>query len=364
MASHQPARVLLWLVTALTIFGLIAVASASSVISSEQFGDEFAMFKHQLLFGLGPGLIAFLLLRRLPLRWLRAATLPIFLLAIVLLGLVFVPDLGFSYGGARRWLDLGFFSFQPSEFAKIALIIYLAAWLEKIGPRLDRWRESFLPFLLIIGVPGLLILLEPDVGTLAVFGLASALVYFMAGAPLKYLAALGVGALIVLGTIVTLSSERSERVVTFLNPQYDTLDAGYQVNQSLLAIGSGGIFGRGLGQSRQKYSYLPQPAGDSIFAIIGEELGFIAAGALVVIYLLLAHQGLRLAQQAATPFGRFLIIGIIAVVLVQAFVNIAAVTGLMPFTGVPLPFISYGGTALAVMLGAFGLVLNVSRQGR
>lgn len=353
---------LIWLLTALALFGLIAVASASSVIGRQNFGDEFFFFKHQLLSGFLPGLIGFMIARRLPNGFLRRLAFPGYLLAIVLLGLVFAPNIGYHYGGASRWLALGPLSFQPSDFAKIALIVYLAAWFEKQGPAIKTLRGGLMPFLIIVGVIGGLLLLEPDVGTLVVTVVTALAMFFLAGGKLRHIAAAVLIGAIIVASFVALSPERTKRITTFLNPGRDTQGSSYHVNQSLVAIGSGGIFGRGLGQSRQKYNYLPEPAGDAIFAVIGEELGFMGASFLVLLYLGIAHQGLRLAQAVRDEFGRLLITGIIALVTVQAFVNIAATTSLLPFTGVTLPMVSYGGTSLAIFMTAFGLVFSFAAQ--
>lgn len=354
--THTP---LLWLLIILVLFGLIAVASASSVMGQQRVpSDEFFFFKHQLLYGFIPGLIGFIIARRLPAELLQKLAFPAYLVAVALLGLVFVPHLGYRYGGASRWLAIGSFSFQPSDLAKIALIVYLAAWFEKQGPAMRTLQAGLVPFLIIVGVISGLLLLEPDVGTLVVTAVTAVTMFFLAGGRLRHIAATALIGVIIIGSFVALSQARLSRISTFLNPTRDTQNTGYHVNQSLVAIGSGGVFGRGLGQSRQKYNYLPEPAGDAIFAVIGEELGFMGASFLVLLYLGIAHQGLRLAQAVRDEFGRLLITGIIVLVIVQAFVNIAATTSLLPFTGVTLPMVSYGGTSLAIFMTAFGLVFS------
>lgn len=354
---------LAWLVGALIIFGLIAMASASSVISRENFGEPFFFFKHQILYGLVPGIIGFGLARLIPTHLFRRFSFLLYLAALVFLGLVFIPNIGYYHGGSYRWINIGNASFQPSDFAKLALILFLAAWLEKQSDKIKSVREGLIPFLVILGSVALLVLLEPDIGTLLVIVGTAVVIYFIAGARLTHLVATGLIGLVIIGTFVAFSAHRSARIQTFLNPKHNTLGYSYQVNQSLVAIGSGGIFGRGLGESRQKYNYLPEPAGDSIFAVIGEELGFIGSSLLVLLYLLIANQGLRLAQNAASNFGRFTIIGIISLMLIQAFINIASTTALMPFTGVTLPFVSYGGSSLAMFMTGFGIIFTLAREG-
>ena len=345
----------------LIIFGLIALASASSVWATQDKGEPFYYFTHQLLYGLLPGLIGFVAARTIPLKFFQVGAPFFYIASIVLLGLVFVPGLHYEYGGARRWLDLGSFSFQPSEMAKIGVILFLASWLARQGrQKLSTWRFGVLPFIALTGVPLILILLEPDVGTAAILAATTGLMYFAAGARWRHLVILFIAALLMVGSVVALSPHRWDRIETFFNPNQDTLKSSYQINQSLVAIGSGGLFGRGLGQSRQKYSYLPEPAGDTIFAIIAEELGFAATILLVLVYLAIAYLGARAAAVVQNDFSKYLILGIIGLIVIQAFINMMAVTAILPFTGVPLPFISYGGTALATLITSLGLVFSAA----
>lgn len=360
--NKQAIKYLSWLFGALLVFGLIAVASASSVLSRENFGEPFYFFTHQVTIGFIPGLVGFVLARLVPTNFIKKSAAFVYAGGVFLVGLVFVPGLGFEYGGAKRWLNLGLISIQPAEFMKVTLLIFLAAWLAKLSKKqIQSFKQGALPFAFIVAIPSALLLLQPDVGTLIVTVLSATIVYYFAGAKIRHLLILAIAAVLVVGSVVALSPSRTARITTFFNPQSDVLDSSYQVNQSLVAIGSGGIFGRGLGQSRQKYNYLPEPAGDTIFAVIGEELGFVVTAIIVAVYILMTYLGIRIAHQAPDTFSRLLILGIITLVVIQAFTNMAAATALLPFTGVPLPLISYGGSSLASLMIAFGLLFTAAR---
>lgn len=283
--------------------------------------------------------------------------------AVVLLIAVLIPGIGLEAGGAKRWIHLGVATFQVSEFVKLAVIIYLAWWFEKKGPMVKDFYKTFLPFIAVFGVVFLLIMQQPDLGTAMVVGVIALTLYFVSGATISQMwTILGIGGLGVLGLIYA-APYRLRRLVTFLNPGADPLGAGYHVNQALLAIGSGGLFGLGYGHSRQKFNFLPEAASDSIFAIIGEELGFIGAFSLVMIPIaIIVWRGLVIAKNAPDTFGRLLAMGITTWIGFQAALNMGAIVGVVPLTGVPLPFISLGGTSLVFMLIACGILLNISKQ--
>lgn len=357
---HAPDYLFIVILTFLVIFGLVMLASASSDLGKIKFNDSYYYLKHQIIYGLSVGIVGFiagtLIYYR---RWEKAVTW-LLLANIILLLLVFSP-LGLDLKGSERWLNLGFFSFQPSELLKFTFLAYLAAWLSKSQRRSKSFLEGFLPFLILASTVGLLVFLQPSTTTAVVILAASLLVYFSAGAKWRFLIGAVVLGLIVLGFLVYTTPYRFERIIGFLNPEADPLGRGYHINQTLIAVGSGGLTGVGYGQSTTKLNYLPEPIGDSIFAVIAEELGFIGSLTLVVLFLMLIWRSLLVARRAPDNFGRLLAIGFASLVGLQAFINIAAATGLIPLTGIPLPFISYGGTALAIFLTMAGIVANLSR---
>ncbi len=360
---HKPDYVFIGIVGAIVVFGLIMLSSASSAVAYEKFGDNYWYIKHQIVFGLLPGLAAFFLIARTDYRKLRRYALPFLAISIILLLLVFIPGLAAGYGTSRSWINFLGFSLQPSEIAKLTFLIYLAAWLgpKRGGRDMQETSSSFIPFIAAFGVIVILMVLQPDIGTLSIIAVTSLVVYFSAGAPILHLSWItGAGAMMFF-LLVKIAPYRAARLMTFLHPELDPQGVGYHINQALLAIGSGGFFGLGLGLSRQKFQYLPEVAGDSIFAIIAEELGFVLAVVLVVVFLFLAIRGLRIAKNAPDGFGRLLATGIISWFVFQAFINIGAMVGILPLTGIPLPFVSYGGTALTICLAAAGVVVNISK---
>lgn len=363
MHEKQVDKTLLTVVLILLVFGLVMIASAGVIYSETRFADEYYFFKHQLFFGVIPGLLALYIFSRVDYTFWKKVSVPLFFISLIFLVLVFVPGIGTKIYGASRWIQLGPFSFQPSEMAKLSIIIYLAAWLESRGThRVKDFIEGFLPFLGIMALIGFLIIKQPDMGTLGVIALASISIFFISGASLKHIFSLGALGVFLLWLLIKIEPYRFNRIATFLDRSFDPQGIGYQINQALLAIGSGGIFGVGLGHSRQKFNYLPEPVGDSIFAIIGEELGMIGAFALVALIVLLALRGMKIAKNAPDMFGRLLATGIIMWIVIQAFINISANVALVPLTGVPLPFISYGGTSLVFLMSAIGIMLNISKH--
>jgi cell division protein FtsW len=247
--------------------------------------------------------------------------------------------------------------------AKLSIIIYLAAWLESRGThKIKDVFEGLLPFLGIMGLIGFLIIKQPDTGTLGVIVISSFAIFFISGARIQHLASLGAIGTLVLWILVKIEPYRLDRISAFLDPGADPQGIGYQINQALLAVGSGGILGVGLGHSRQKFNYLPEPVGDSIFAVIGEELGLIGAAMLVILFVALAMRGIKIAKNAPDMFGKLLAAGITIWIVMQAFINISANIALVPLTGIPLPFISYGGTSLVFLMAAVGILLNISKH--
>lgn len=348
---------------ALTIFGLVMLASASSDLALSRFGESYYYLLHQLTNGVIVGLGGFLLGTFIYYRTWEKWALPLLAIGILALLLVFTP-LGFAVKGGERWVDLGAFSFQPGELVKLTLIIYLASWLSKTRTRGESVTQGLLPFLFLLGGVIVLLLLQPSTSTAVILSMAALILYFMGGARLHFIFSIGLVAILGFSLLVYFTPYRLARFVTLFNPTADPLGSSYHAIQSKIAIGSGGLTGVGFGQSTSKLAFLPEPLGDSIFAIVGEEFGFVGGVLLLALFLILILRGLAIAKRAPDVFGRLATVGFIAVIGLQAFVNIAAISGLIPLTGVPLPFISYGGTALAVFLTMTGIVVNISRHTR
>jgi len=366
MAKYPKPNFTLLIVTAiLVVFGLFMITSAGAVISQEKFGQSFYFAKNQLLKGLLPGLILAYFFFRLPYHYLRRFASAFFIVGIILLILVFVPGIGMELGGAKRWLDLRIVNFQPSEIFKIAFVIYLAAFLEKSRDlKLSLRHKRLVPFLAILAVIGVLIGLQPDIGTFGVFALTALAMYIVAKTPIIHLfimAPLGFAGLVAL---IKIFPHAMQRVQVLFHPELADKTLTYQMDQITIGLGSGGIFGQGLAQGKQKFLYLPQPAGDSIAAVIGEELGFLGMLFLISLFATLALHGLKIARHAPDEFSRLLAAGLTCLLVIQAFINILAVSGLIPLTGIPLPFVSYGGTSLVVSLVAVGILLNISRHAK
>lgn len=362
----KPDYIFIGIVGALLVFGLMMLSSASSPAAYEKFGDNYWYLKHQILFGLLPGLLAFFLMSRLDYRKWKKYALPFLVISVVLLLLVFIPGLGAGYGKAKSWINIFGMSLQPSEIVKLTFLIYLAAWLgpKRGGREMQEAGASFIPFIVVFGIIAVLMILQPDIGTLSVIAITSVIVYFCAGAPLLHLAWISGAGLFLFFLLVKFAPYRTARLMTFLHPELDPQGVGYHINQALLAIGSGGFFGLGLGLSRQKFQYLPEVAGDSIFAVMAEELGFFFMILFVAALVVLAVRGFKIAKNAPDGFGRLLAIGIISWLVLQSFINIGAMLGILPLTGIPLPFVSYGGTALTVCLAAAGIMVNISKYSR
>ena len=363
MKSKQKSdQILITTIFALLVFGLVILSSAGIAISQSRFGDSYYFFKHQLFFGVLPGLFLMYIAQKIDYHFWKKFAFPFFVFNLFFLVLVFIPGLGLNFQGASRWIKLGPFSFQPSEMLKLTMILYLAAWLESKREKGKDLFEGFLPFLAIVGTVSFLIIKQPDMGTLGSIVLISMAIYFMSGAQWKHLLAmLGMGGLAFLA-LVKFESYRMGRLLVFLHPELDPRGIGYQINQALLAIGSGGIFGLGLGHSRQKFNYLPEPVGDSIFAIIAEEIGLIGAAALVILFVVFAMRGLKIAKNAPDTFGKLVAVGITSWIIFQALINISAISGIIPLTGVTLPFVSYGGTSLVFLMIGVGILLNISKK--
>lgn len=362
--TDPPDYVLLSLVGILTVFGLVALSSASSVVSYEKFGSSFYLVRHQLIFGVLPGLALFFLGLHLPYRRVRQMAVLLLAVAVLLLILVLIPGVGRKLGGSRSWFTIGAISFQPAEFVKLAVILYLAAWFESRRERVGEFKPGFLPFALTVGVIGFLIMLQPDVGTLAITGALALFMAYVGGMRLTHLAGAVAVGLLLLFILVKVAPYRTARLAAFVNPELDPQGVGYHINQALIAVGSGGMFGAGLGHSRQKFRYLPEATGDSIFPIIAEELGFIISAGFIVLIIVILWRMFRIARDAPDLFARYTVAGIAGWLGIQSFVNISSMLGVLPLTGLPLPFVSYGGTALAMEMLAIGIVGSISRHAK
>lgn len=314
----------------------------------------------QLMLGLIPGIGALVFIRFAPPAWIEKAVMPFYLFALFLTALVFVPGLGHHTNGATRWIDLGPITIQPAEFLKIAVVLMISLYLSKMRHKIGEWRYGLAGFAVIIGVPSLLLLAQPNTSTTLVIALAAGAIYFIAGAPLRDFAILGLVGVVLLAGLVANRPYLRHRVETFIHPEHNALTNGYQIQQSLIAIGSGGLLGRGFGQSVQKFNYLPEPAGDSVFAVYGEEFGFLGTVILVLLFTALAARGFAIAAGAASSFGSLAATGLTLLITLSAFMNIGAMLGIMPLTGLPLPFVSHGGTALLASLASVGIILNIA----
>lgn len=360
---NSPDLIMLIATLALLCIGVVMVYSASAVLSYHDFGDWYYYLKRQLLFAV-LGVVAMTAIMNVDYQvWKRFAK-PALLGGFALLILVLIPGIGAVRGGARSWLGISSFGIQPSEFMKICMILFLSKLLSDENHRITDFTKGLLPPLAVMGAAFGLIMLQPDLGTGSVLVGASLLIIYAAGARMSHLAGLGmIGVAGFVGLIIA-APYRLKRITAFLDPWSDPLGAGYQAIQSLYAIGPGGLVGLGLGASRQKYSYLPEPQTDFIFSIISEELGFIGAGLVLVLFTILVWRGMRTAITAPDTFGSLLAAGITGMIAVQVIINIGVVIGMMPVTGITLPLISYGGSSLTLMLVSLGILLNISRYSR
>jgi len=348
---------------------MFTLATVSFHFSLEKYGNGWYYFLHQILLGLLPGILLILLILRLKLETLKKLSIYFFGLNLILLGLVFLPKIGVEIGGSKRWLNIGPILFQPSEFLKITFLLYLSAWLSS---RLDSkrkfktdWQAPFV-FLIILGVLGVILLLQPDLSTLIIIFLASLSIYFASLTPWWHSIPIILCSGGIVALLIKFKPYRLKRILPLLYPQIDPLGIGYQLNQSLIAIGSGKLFGIGkgfsLGLSQQKFEFLPQPMTDSIFAIIGEELGFLGCSCLILLFLLFAWQGLKIGLKSRDEFSKLLAVGITMWIVLQAFLNIGGIIGILPIAGIPLPFFSYGSSHLITEMAGLGILLNISKK--
>lgn len=359
--SHRPDYIFLICVAILVVFGLIMLSSASSDLGKIKFNDTYYYLKHQIIYGLIFGIIGFSITSLLYYKNLQKIAILLLALNIILLILVFTP-IGTQYDkGASRWLELGPISVQPAELLKISFIVYLAAWLSNAQKRRQNFYEGFLPFLAILGLIAFLVFFQPATTTFIIVMLSAIIIYFLSGVKLSYIAGIIILAILGISLLIYLTPYRYERIMGYFNKEAVSQTIGYQLEKSLIAIGSGGIFGIGFGKSTDKYTHIPEAIGDSIFAIIAEELGFAGSIFTILIFTVLISRGFQIARKSNDRFGYLAAFGLTSVIAIQAFVHIASISGLIPLTGVPLPFISYGGTSLAVFLTMTGIIGNISK---
>ncbi len=350
---------ILLLAVVLTCFGVVMVYSASSIMAAKRFGDGFYFLKRQGIFAVA-GFLVMAAAMHVDYHLLRRLSIPFFLFCTVLLVAVLLPGVGSNVGGASRWIRFGGISLQPSELGKLGLIMYMAHSITKKQEKIRSLKFGFLPYMIILSLLLCLLLLQPDLGSALTMGCVAMVMLLMAGTRMTYLFSVVLLALPFLYFGIMNVDYRRRRIMAFLNPWEDPTDTGFQIIQSWIAFGTGGMFGNGLGEGKQKLFYLPEAHTDFIFSVVGEELGF--AGVLVVcaMFLLLILRGIRTSLGAPDDFGRYLAFGVTLLLGLEAFVNFAVVLGMLPTKGMALPFLSYGGTSLITTLLATGILLNIS----
>lgn len=346
----------------LVVSGLFIFLSASLGLLAYDGAKFSNVARSQLIFGLGGGLIAFFFCMTVSYRIWKRFSLYIFGAALLLTLSVFIPHFGLTLNGATRWIHLGPITLQPSEFLKIAYILYLATWFSNTKSKVNTIGHGLIPFGIITTITGAVLLAQPDTDTFVIIALAGGAMFMAAGARIKHLAILVGTGICLLAILVSFRPYLADRLTTFLHPNLDPHGTSYQVQQSLLAVGAGGTFGRGFGQSIQKFGKLPEPISDSIFSVFAEEFGFIGGLALILVYIIFALRGLWVAARTPDLFGGIVAVGIVVLITAQSFLNIGAMLALLPLSGLPLVFVSHGGTALLVSLGAAGILLSISRS--
>ena len=353
--------ILLGLIGTLLLVGFFIFSSAALALLARDGASFQSVVTSQFFFGVVGGVSALVILSSIYYRTWRQYALYIFIAGVLATLAVFIPGVGMTHAGATRWLDLGFTTVQPSEFLKIAFVIYIATLLSGTHKAIDSWKAGLLPFAGVLGVVCVVMLSLPDTDTFMIMVVAGMAMFITAGGKWRHILLLALTGVLMLAILAMVRPYVKDRLLTYLNPTSDPQGSGYQIQQSLIAVGSGGWFGRGYGQSIQKFEYLPEPIGDSIFAVYAEEFGFIGSILLIILLAGFTFRGYKIATQAEDVFGMLLVVGIMTLIVSQAFLNIAAMVGVAPLSGLPLPFISHGGTALLVTLASLGIVLNVSK---
>lgn len=354
-------RKLLIAIVALTVMGFVLFISASFGLLARNTVSIQSIILNQLFFGIILGGVAAFIATKIPINLWRKYCLWLFIVSLIATIIVFIPGIGVNINGATRWIHIGPLSVQPSEFLKISYILFYASWLAGFKKDLQDNKLGLGAYLLITGLCGIL-LLQPDTDTFIVIALSGFVMYFIAGMSWKHFGMLAIIAIVGLGGIIAIRPYIYQRIITFINPSSDPLNSGYQIQQSLIAIGSGGLTGKGFGQSVQKFNFLPEPTSDSIFAVAAEEFGFIGAFIIVALFFFLVLRTSKIVTTIKDDFSKYVMIGLITMIVSQSFINIASMLGLFPLSGLPLLFVSHGGTALLMTLFASGIILGISKS--
>jgi len=362
MNKHSSKSAYTFIVVALSIVGILIFSSAALGVIAKSEAKFITVAINQIVLGFAMGMIAFFTISYIPYKFWRKISLFIFIFACILATLVFVPGIGIKANGAARWIGVGNYSFQPSEFLKISYVIFLAAIFSRSKEKIKSFKKGVLPYLGVTAIVAALLMLEPDNDTFFITASAGFAMFIVAGAKFKHILLLSLVAVLALGGVLLVRPYARERVMTFFHPSANSLTSGYQIQQSLIAIGNGGIFGKGFGQSAQKFGFLPEPMGDSIFAVASEEFGFLGSVTIILLFVAFALSALKIAAGTDDSFGRLLVVGIVILVVSGSFSNIASMLGIIPLSGTPLLFISQGGTALLTGLAEAGIILSVSRK--
>jgi len=356
-------RINLFTVSAILIcIGIVMIYSASSIYAWEKYKDGFFFLKRHIIF-LGIGIFLTFLVMSVDYRKFKRIAKPLLVLSLISLVLVLIPGIGREVAGARRWFRFKFISFQPSELACMGIIIYIADFISRKGNIINQFFRGFLPPVLVLGVCALLILMQPDLGTTLAIGIVVFIMLFVAGVRVSYLSSIILASLPMLYFLIFSIPYRRMRIMAFLNPWLDPKGSGFQIIQSQIALGSGGLFGTGLGHSKQKLFYLPAAHTDFIFSIIGEELGLLGTLGIIILFMIFIQQGLKIIKNAADKFGYFLASGLVLMISLKALINIGVSCGVLPTKGLPLPFISYGGSSLIFDMVSVGILINIARTG-
>ena len=345
----------------LLIVGFIVFISASLGIYANNQAKFTSIIFNQAILGLLAGLIACFIISLINYRVWRKFSFYIFLLSVIVSALIFIPGIGVNHGGATRWIYIGKLSFQPLEFLKIGFIIYLAAWISGMKEKMGTFKAGYLPLIVLLGIVGGLLLSQPDTDSFIIISVVGLIMYLSGGGKWRYVLLTGLIGIIGLGVLLASRPYLLTRFQTFFDPAANALSSGYQIQQSLIAIGSGQFFGRGLGQSIQKFKFLPESIGDAIFPVAAEEFGFVGAVIIILLFLFFASRGLKIAKRSNDLFCGLLTVGIVILIVFQSFVNMASMTGVIPLSGSPLIFFSQGGTALFFTLAEIGIILNISK---
>ncbi len=354
-------KTLFFLILSLLVLGIITFLSASLGILPNNELKFFLIIKSQLLYVFVFGLLALFIGSKINYKYYKKYSIIIFIISILFSLLVFIPAFNFYYNGAHRWVHIFGLSIQPTEILKFTSINIVAFFCSKYSKKFSNFRIGFIPISIFIFIVSVILLLQPDFGTLLIILLSSLLVFFIGGAKWRDILILGFSGVLIFLLLITVRPYMKERILTFIEPNRELLGSGYQLNQSLIAVGSGQMFGRGVGQSIQKFNYLPEQISDSIFAVYAEEVGFIGSAILLILFILIILRGVNIAKYTEDDYGKLLAMGIISIFFFQTVLNISSVIGVAPLTGVPLPLISKGGTSFVFLMFQFGVLLNISK---